>query len=202
MSNTFTSAEVFSPFEVDQFAIKMKDASAYERDDCVGSLNVERETRTVTKKCRGIVKKRRTKATGNGTVTVSMHIKLALIRAMTGMTNAGLQPGIYGYKNTENMPEFACVARVKDEDDNILFKAFPVCVMEELNVLDIKNGEEEVAEIEIKFNYQPDENGIGEYEALETELTGQILTGENWMTDFSPINATTGEDTDDTDDTE
>ena len=46
---SFSSADVYSYFEVDQLAIKVSGESAYTRDDCVGSLNVERETKTVTK---------------------------------------------------------------------------------------------------------------------------------------------------------
>ena len=61
---TFSSAEPYSYFECDQFAMKVAGDNAYTRDDCVGTLEVERETKTVTKKCRGVIKKRKTKPTG------------------------------------------------------------------------------------------------------------------------------------------
>lgn len=180
----FSSAEVYSYFECDQLAIKVAGDESYTRDDCIGSLTVERETKTVTKKCRGVVKKRKTKPTGNGTITVKMHIKLALYRKMNAMINTGLQPGVYAFDNTSSMPEFSLVGRVKDEDDNILFLGYPRCKIEEINSLEIENGAEEVAEVEMKISYMPDEYNKGEYQALEAELTGNELNADNWMTDF------------------
>lgn len=181
----FTSAEVYSPYECDQLAIKVAGDEEYTRDDCIGKLSVERETKTVTKSCRGVVKKRKTKPTGNGTITLSLHIKLSLYRAINNMVNEGLQPGVYAFDNTAAMPEFSIAARVKDEDDNVMFKGFPRCKIEEINSLNIENGAEEVAEVEMTVSYMPDDYNKGEYEALETELTGTVLNANNWMTDFS-----------------
>lgn len=186
---SFSSAEVFSPYECDQLAIKVAGDEEYTRDDCVGTLSVERETRTVTKSCRGVVKKRKTKPTGNGTITLSLHIKLALYRKINNMVHEGLQPGVYAFDNTAPMPEFSLTARVKDEDDNIMFKAFPRCKIEEINSLEIENGAEEVAEVEMTISYMPDDYNKGEYEALAVELTGDVLTPENWMTDFDSATA-------------
>ena len=181
-----TSAEVYSMFECDQLALKVAGDSEYTRDDCVGKITIERETKTVTKKCRGVTKKRKTKPTGNGTINVSLHIKLALYRKINAMTNKGLQPGVYGFSNTESiMPELALTARVKDEDDDVMFLGFPRCKVEEINSTEIENGSEEVAEVEMKLSYMPDDNGIGEYQALAAELTGNVLTKDNWMTEFS-----------------
>ena len=182
---SFSAADVYSYFECDQLAIKVAGDETYTRDDCVGTLNVERETKTVTKSCRGVVKKRKTKPTGNGTITLSMHIKLALYRKMHSMVNTGLQPGVYAFDNTTAMPEFSLTARVKDEDDNIMFLGYPRCKIEEINALNIENGAEEVAEVEMTIAYMPDDYNKGEYQALAIDLTGNVLTNENWMTDFS-----------------
>ena len=182
---SFSSSEVYSPYEVDQLAIKVAGDESFTRDDCVGKLTVERETKTVTKSCRGVVKKRKTKATGNGTVTLSMHVKLALYRKINGMTNSGLQPGVYAFDNTVAMPEVSILARVKDEDDNIMYKAFPRCKAEEINTMEIENGSEEVKEVEMKLSFMPDDYNKGEYEALAEELTGSVLNADNWMTSFS-----------------
>ena len=180
-----TSADVYSYFEADQLAIKVAGDNAYTRDDCIGSIEVERETKTVTKSCRGVVKKRKTKPTGNGTITLKMHIKLGLYRRLNAMTNEGLQPGVYAFDNTASMPEAALTARVKDEDDNIMFLGYPRCKVEEINKLSIENGAEEVAEVEMKLSYMPDDYNKGEYQALADELTGDVLTADNWMTEFS-----------------
>lgn len=158
---------------------------SYTRDDCIGSIEVERETKTVTKSCRGVVKKRKTKPTGNGTITLKMHIKLALYRKLNAMTNEGLQPGVYAFDNTVSMPEASLTARVKDEDDNIMFLGYPRCKVEEIGKLSIENGAEEVAEVEMKLSYMPDDYNKGEYQALADELTGSALTAANWMTSFS-----------------
>ena len=102
------------------------------------------------------------------------------------MTNKGLQPGVYGFSYIESlMPEVSIAARVMDEDDEPMFLGFPRCKVEEINSTEIENGGEEVAEVEMKLSYMPDDNGIGEYQALAAELTGQTLTKDNWMTTFS-----------------
>ena len=194
----FTPDDVYSYYECDQLAIKVAGDESYTRDDCVGSLNVERETKTVTKKCRGVVKKRKTKPTGNGTITLKMHIKMALYRRIHAMTNEGLQPGVYAFDNTQSMPELALTARVKDEDDNIMFLGYPRCKVEESNALEIENGAEEVAELEMKLSYMPDDYNKGEYQALEVELTGDVLTPSNWMTTFSSETAQLDAAADDT----
>lgn len=182
---SFSPTDPYSFFECDQFAMKVDGDEGYTRDDCIGSIEVERETKTVTKKCRGVVKKRKTKPTGNGTITLKMHIKLELYRKINAMTNEGLQPGVYAFDNTASMPEASCVARVKDEDDNIMFLGYPRCKVEEINKLSIENGAEEVAEVEMKLSYMPDDYNKGEYHALADELTGDVLTSENWMDTFS-----------------
>ena len=195
---SFSANEVYSYFECDQLALKVAGDEAYTRDDCVGSINIERETKTVTKSCRGVVKKRKTKPTGNGTLTISMHIKMALYRRINAMTNAGLQPGIYAFDNTTPMPEVSVAARVKDEDDNIMYLGYPRCKVEEINATEIENGAEEVAEVEMKLSYMPDDYNKGEYQALAIELTGDVLNADNWMTDFSSAAAqlvSGGEDT-------
>lgn len=182
---TFSSTEPYSYFECDQFAMKVDGDETYTRDDCVGALEVERETKTVTKKCRGVIKKRKTKVTGNGTVTVKLHIKLDLYRKLHAMTNEGMQPGVYAYNNTKSMPEASITARVLDEDDNIMYLAYPRTKIEEIGKLSIENGNEEVAECEMKLSYMPDDYNQGEYQALEAELTGDVLNADNWMTEFS-----------------
>ena len=83
------------------------------------------------------------------------------------------------------MPEISVAARVKDEDDEPLFLGFPRCKVETINTTEIENGVEEVAEVEMELAYMPDDYGIGEYQALASELTGEEITPENWMTDFS-----------------
>ena len=66
-----------------------------------------------------------------------------------------------------------------------MFLGYPRCKVEEIGNLSIENGAEEVAEVEMKLSYMPDDYNKGEYQALADELTGDALNAENWMTDFS-----------------
>ena len=71
--------------------------------------------------------------------------------------------------------------------------------------LEIENGAEEVAEVELKASYMPDDYNKGEYEAVADELIGEVLTADNWMTEFSSETAqaahVVSSDTSDTSDT-
>ena len=78
----YATGDVYSPYEVDQLAIKVAGESEYTRDDCIGTLTVERETKTITKSCRGVVKKRKTKPTGNGSITMKMHTRMIATDAL------------------------------------------------------------------------------------------------------------------------
>ena len=66
-----------------------------------------------------------------------------------------------------------------------MFLGYPRVKVEEINTLSIENGAEEVAEVEMKLSYMPDDYNKGEYQALADELTGSVLTPSTWMTDFS-----------------
>lgn len=180
-----TAKDKFSFYEVDAIGIKIKGESAFATEECLGSLKVERGTKTVTKKCKGVVVKKKTKMTGEGKLTISLHTSRELYRKVNGMTNTGLQPGVYAFDNTVLMPEMTIVAKCRDEDDNVIFLAYPQCSVEEASGTEIENGAEEVAELEMTLAYTPDDFHKGEYEALEDELTGDILNAENWMTSFS-----------------
>lgn len=177
--------KVFSDFELDQFAIKVAGDNAFERDDCVGSLEEDLEAITVTKKCRGIIRKSRTRGSGSGTLTISMHVKKHLADKISGMYSEGLTDGVVGYGAVSIHPEFVAVARVKDEDGIIKYKGYPKCTLTKRPTISIENGAEEVAEVEMEIALAADDYNLCMYEAIEEELTGNQLTPENWMTDFS-----------------
>ena len=44
----YTSGDNYSPYEVDQLAIKVAGDDEFTRDDCVGKMTVVRETKTVS----------------------------------------------------------------------------------------------------------------------------------------------------------
>lgn len=151
---------------------------------CLGSLEEESSVLTVTKKCRGVVAKSRTKGTGNGTIKLSMHVPWALYVKAMGMEDEGLADGVYGYGRSSMHPEVALTADVFDEDDVEKFKAWPRCVFSAGPARKVENGAEEVAEVEAEMSYMPDEYGFGMYEALADELDANIKG--KWMAAFTP----------------
>ena len=143
---------------------------------CIGSLEESTDVITTSKKCRGVVVKKRTRGTGNGTLKVSLHIPWKLYMTLMGMDSDTLADGVYGYGRNSIHPEFSLTADVFDEDDVEKFKAWPKCVMNAGPANKVENGSEEVAE--------PDDNGFGHYEALSAGLAENIKS--KWLTSFTP----------------
>lgn len=176
---------VFSEYELREMGIKFVDEEAYRTVECIGSCEEELESKTVSKKCRGVVKKTRTKGTGNGTLKLSAHIPYEIYVQAYGMELGTLKDGIKAYGQESVHKEFAITQLVKDEDGNIKYKAYPNCMIKSGVARKIENGAEEVAELELEISVMPDEFGNGMYEALASESS----TITNWMTAFTPAMA-------------
>ena len=180
------SANVFSDFEIDKVGIKFADESTYETVDCVGSLEEEMEAKTITKKCRGVVVKERTKGTGRGTLKLSWHVPYAIYTKFFDMEHDELIEGVKAYGQGSTHKPFSMTGHVLDEDGVEKFKAYPNCVVASTGpVRKIENGAEEVAEFETEITVTPDEHGWGMYEALADSLTDENVK-ETWMTAFEP----------------
>lgn len=179
-------SKVFSDFELDQMGIKFVDESAYERADCVGSVEEEMESKTVTKSCRGVVVKERTRGTGRGTLKISAHIPYAIYTKFFGMDSDDLVAGVKGYGRNSRHKEFSIVMHVLDEDGVEKLKAYPKCIVSNMGpARKIENGAEEVAEVELEISVTPDEHGYGMYEALADDVTDADVK-DAWMTAFEP----------------
>ena len=176
---------MFSEYELKEIGIKFKDGEAYQKVECIGSCEEEMESRTVVKKCRGIVKKTKTKGTGKGTLKISAHIPYAIYTEAYGMELDTLKEGIKAYGQNSVHKEFAITQLVEDEDGNVKYKAYPNCVIQSGIVRKIENGAEEVAELELEVSVMPDDYGNGMYEALKESSTAI----SNWMTAFTPAMA-------------
>ena len=182
-----TYKNVFSEYEIKEASIRFEDATPeekFEKLGCVGSIDESLETITVTKKCEGIVVKSVTRGSGNGELTISLHVRYDLYTRMFGMEDATLKDGVLGYGQNSRHKNFAFVAKVKDEDGNVKFIAYPKLIIKSGLANKIENGAEEVAEIEINAYVQPDENGFAKYEALNILLDEEIKG--KWMTEFTP----------------
>lgn len=176
---------VFSEYELKKIGLKFKGADAYNTVECVGSCEEEMESKVITKSCRGIVKKKIVKGTGNGTLKYTMHIPYADYTAAYGMELDTLIEGVKAYGSNSVHKEFSIVEDVFDEDGIEKFKAYPKCVIETGVTRKIENGAEEVAEIELEVSVMPDEYGNGVYEALAADLKDETVKS-TWMTAFTP----------------
>lgn len=186
------TSNVFSEAEVSEIAIKIDGATKADINKCVGTIEEEMEVKTVTKKCRGVVTKSRTKGTGTGTVKISLHMAQDIFADLYGMQNDNLKDGVIAYGEQSIHPCFCLTAKTEDEDGNVKYKAYPVCTIQSGISRKIENGAEEIAEIEIEIAVKPDGEGRGLYEAVESDLTDDTLKSQ-WMESFTPelVKATT-----------
>lgn len=183
---------VFSEFEVTAVGFLLMDTEGKAAEgesvvtsECVGELSEEIEVRTTIKRCRRrIIKKRRTKETGNGTVSLSLHMPYEMYQKALGREDKRFNKGVYVSGADTVHPYIQLVARVEDEDGKIKYKAYPKCQVTENVTRTITNGEDEVAESELSLSFMPDANGIGMYEALEDDITKEIA--DKWMAEWTP----------------
>lgn len=174
----------FADYEVKELSTKFTGDETATRLGCVGTMNTEMETKTVTKSCEGVVAKKRTRGTGSGTITLNAHAKHSVLSKMLGMTLDSLKDGVYAYGANSRHAEFCLTAKVLDEDGNVKFVAYPKVQSETGYVKNIENGAEEVAQGEYTLSVMPDEHGNGVYEALESEFKDEEAK-EQWLNNWS-----------------
>lgn len=175
---------VFSEYEFRELNFTFAESKKF-KVECIGSFEEELNVRTVIKKCRGIEKKVRSKGTGTGTVKVTAHVPRALLDEMYAMLDENLKKGVRAYGQDSLHPEFALTARVLDEDDAEMLKAYPRCLVKSNLSRKTENGAEEVAELELEISIMPDDDGIGVYEAIVSELEDESIAS-SWLESFTP----------------
>ena len=87
-------SKVFSDFELEKIGFKFTSGTGYQTAECIGSMEEEMESKTITKKCRGVVKKKKTKGTGNGTIKLSLHMPWDIYTQAYGMNLDTLIDGV------------------------------------------------------------------------------------------------------------
>ena len=175
----------FSEFEVKNTSIRFKgDSVDATKIGCVGSLEETMNTKTVSKKCEGVVVKTVTRGDGSGEISLSLHMRYDLYLKSYGMVLDTLKDGVYAYGQNSRHEAFCLTCEVIDEDGIKKLKAYPNCIVSSGVSRKIENGAEEVAEIEMTIAVMPDEYGNGVYEAIESEVDETIKTA--WMTSFDP----------------
>ena len=173
----------FSEFEVKNTSIKFAEDDAAVKVGCVGSLEETMNSKTITKKCEGVVVKSVSRGDGTGELALSLHMRYDLFVKSYGMAGDNLADGVYSYgKNSVHKP-FCLTCEVYDEDGVKKLKAYPNCVITTGISRKIENGAEEVAEMEVTVSVMPDDNGIGMYEAIESQVDESIKA--SWLSNFT-----------------
>lgn len=175
---------VFSDYEVRKLVFKFSDGEPIEVP-CVGSIEEELEVLTITKNCRGVPKKVRSRGKGTGTLKISAHVPNELLTKLYAMGLDNLKEGVRAYGQNSLHPEFVLTADVFDEDDDEKLKAWPRCLVQSNLSRKTENGAEEVAEMELEMSIMPDDDGNGMYEALVSELSDSAAK-TTWLTAFTP----------------
>lgn len=176
---------VFSEFEVKNTSIKFAEDDTAIKVGCVGSLEETMNSKTITKKCEGVVVKSVSRGDGTGELAMSLHMRYDLFLKSYGMASDGLKDGVYAYGQNSIHKPFCLTCEVKDEDGVKKLKAYPNCVITTGVTRKVENGAEEVAEMEITVSVMPDEFGNGMYEAIESQLTDETIKN-SWLTNFTP----------------
>lgn len=176
----------FAKFEIDKMSVKVAGDEAYTSADCVGSLEVEFDTKTVTKKCRGVVADERTSGAGTGTMNYSGHFPYAPYVKIFDMVKDTLKTGIRSYGRNSVHKEFSIVAHALNEKDEEMYLAYPRCKIVNGPNYSVENGAEEVAETELEIRLLPDEYNTCHYEMFADELESENATfATTWMTAFT-----------------
>ena len=175
----------FSDFEVKDSSIKFEGDETATKMGCVGSFEESMNSKTVTKKCEGVVVKTVTRGDGTGELSLSLHMRYDLYLKSFGMASDGLIDGVYAYGRDSIHKPFTLTCRVLDEDGVEKLKAYPNCIISSGKAMKVENGAEEVAEGEITISVMPDENGNGVYEAITSKITDSTVKTD-WLTNFTP----------------
>lgn len=182
---------VFSEYEVRRLHMIFPVLSETEQPEvgtikCIGSMEEASEVLKVSKKCRGVVAKTRTRGTGSGTIKLTLHMPWALyVRALALDGDKNLIDGVKAYGRNSLHPEFCLTADVFDEDDVEKFKAWPRCSVTSGPARKVENGAEEVAEIELELSFMPDDYDNGMYEAMALDLKDDTAK-TSWLKAFDP----------------
>lgn len=175
---------VFSEFEMREMRIIFGEGDVY-NVKCVSTVECESTVKNTVKKCRGVVAKKRTRATGEGTMKLTTHMPHECYIRLHDMKRDNLIEGVHAYGQNSLHPEVCITGEVLDEDENEKYKAWPRCTVSTGANSTIENGAETVEEVELEIGFMPDEYGEGFYETLVSELT-DTNAKSSWLNAFTP----------------
>lgn len=106
-------------------------------------------------------------------MTFRGHMPVGVLRDVFGLTDKGLVTGVYGYGKSSISGKGNLTFEVKDMyEENTKLIAFPNISWTGGMTINLENGLDEVAEVEVTFSALADENGFFYYETFEKTVTG------------------------------
>lgn len=152
---------------------------------CVGSVEGETESRSIVKVCEGVEVKKRSIAEKMN-LTIAAHLPVEVSRQIFGLSNEGLKPGVNAYGPLSKGKRFIFTADVVDDfEDEVKKIAFTNVSNDSGFSLNVENGQDEVALLEMEVTALKDDNGYFYYEAIVSE-TDDPEIAKNWHTAFTP----------------
>ena len=106
----------FSEFELQEFGMKFPEDTEHKVAGAVGTLEESMNTKTVTKKYKGVEAKTRTRGTGAGELKISMHMDYEMYKKTYGMILDTLVEGVHAYGQNSVHPVFSSITFVVDEN--------------------------------------------------------------------------------------
>lgn len=176
----------FDATDITALSFKFGNDSTAVMSECTGSIAVETETQTKTKKCGSKVVKELTKPT-KMTVTVTAHLPIDVFRRIYGITHdEKLNAGVYSYGGASVGEQFALAVEVADEwQDEFKLLSFLSCNVQSALTFTIDATEDELSMLEIALTANQDALGYWYHEAIASELQAP-LTKEKWLTALTP----------------
>lgn len=177
----------FDATSITTVGFKFKGDEQAIQTDCNGSIAVETETTTISKKCGATTVKEVTKPI-KMTVTLTAHVPVEIFRRFYGLKHdATLKEGIYSYGGLSQGEQFSLMAELVDDfEETSKLLAFLNATSQTALTFTIENGADEVAALELAITANKDDLGYWYHEALEDELTD--LTKETWLTALTAEN--------------
>lgn len=184
MAETFTT---FDEYKVTNASIQWFDGKTYTpgvKLGCTGKLELETEMKSVVKKCEGD-EVRHVDIPTQIQGTWTGHLPVENLRKVWGLTNDGLQQGVYSYGTNSRQGRGILTFEVLDLDETVsMMRAFTNMQFSDGLKWELENGGEEIAEIEQAFIAMKDDNNQFYYEALSADLDADLKS--KWLTGFQP----------------
>lgn len=165
----------FNEFNVRSALIQFDDEVSASSFGCVGKMSREFEVTNITKKCEGRTVLKKSKPTGEGTLTLNVHVPVAVARKMKSM----LVKNNVAAQGTDIFKTFKYKCIVSNEENADEYQLYPNCALNGLPEIEIDDEAEEVAAVEMEIGFATDEYGNMYYTEFKEDLE-EGITFETW----------------------